>query len=138
MKKDRYILMMDHWVVLPDAVETDSIPKSTVFWTVDPLNKYPNAEDSQLLEALGFIPTFLDGTAENVVETALEIYGFNLGDPMTGCVITADGVMQYPGDPDQYPIATCQCRDQTVCVYQYGIISFVDAETKESVTYRFD
>lgn len=127
--KDKFAFIDNTWCF---------VPKTVTQWVLDPMGNYPEARPNDLLNSLGFIPTFLVPTADNVIEKALELYGFNLGGPMTGCTITTSGIMQYPGDPDQYPLATCQCGDQTVYVYSYGIISFVNTETKESVTYRFD
>ena len=105
---------------------------------VDPLKKFSGVSTPRLVEALGFIPGFIYSDVDDVVETALANYGYNIGGPMVGGEIDKDGMYSYPGDPDLYPITRCVADNKTIYIYEYGIISFVDNDGGETVTYRFD
>ena len=106
-------------------------------YIIDPLNKFPFTEPEVLMEAVGLIPTFINPLAEDVMEEALINYGMSIC-PMTGGVVNKEGVYQYPGDPDLYPITRCKVGGKTIYIYSYGIIAFVADNSGETVVHRFD
>ena len=108
-----------------------------VKYDIDPLDKFTNVAPEALVEACGFIPSFINPEADDVMEEALLQYGFSIG-PMVGGKVDGIGIYKYPGDPDLYPITRCVADNKTIYIYEYGIISFVDNEGGETVTYRFD
>ncbi len=107
-----------------------------VRWMIDPLDKYHNLLPQDIVTSLGFVPSFIY-ECPNVVEEAFTQYQFPCGGAMGGTA-TKEGVYQFPGDPDLYPLAMCQAGGKKIYQYQYGIVSFVDIKTEEHETYRFD
>lgn len=56
-------------------------------------------------------------------------YQFGM-DPMTGGTILSNGIHKYPSDPDLYPLVSITYEEETVYVYEYGIVGIV-TETEE-------
>ncbi len=108
-----------------------------IVWGLDPNQEYAHMQPEHIAEALGLIPTFISPHADDVVQEAIDQYGFHMGGSMGG-EVTDKGVYQYPGDSDLHPYAICKAGGKIICVYPYGMISFVDIETKEAQTFRFD
>ncbi len=108
-----------------------------IVWQLDPNKRFQKVNPERLAESLGLIPDFITEDTDDVIQTALDRYGFHLGGDMGGTILD-DGTYKYPGDPELHPLSRCEAGGKVIFVYDYGIISFVDAETKEAVTYRFD
>jgi len=108
-----------------------------VQWVLDPNKKFGHMTDQELADSLGLIPTFIELEDEDVITAALNRYQFG-GPSMKGGTVDSNGVYLFPEDPPLEPYATCMAGGKTIYVYAYGMISFVDIITKETVTYRFD
>ena len=109
-----------------------------IMWHFDPHNKFHHLNKETIANSLGLIPMFFHDEMDDVVKEALEHYGFG-GPPMTGGIIDDEGVYLYPGDPELYPLSKGAVKDKIIYIYSYGIVAFVDVDTKgETVVYRFD
>jgi hypothetical protein len=113
--------------------------------TLDPLDQYPDYDPADILNRLGFIPSFIadaieeyGATSETLEKTVLEIYGYNPS-PMTGGAFTPNGVYQYPDDPDLYPLAIIMASSLVIYMYPYGMVAFSEPHKVAPTTlYRMD
>lgn len=95
----------------------------------DPLSKFPGVSPEDLIEACGFLPQWADVAFQHdnsFKEALLANYAY-YGGPMEGGTVTEEGVYQYPGDPDLYPLVAIlnQGVPEVLYIYQYGIVATV-------------
>ena len=97
---------------------------------LDPTNNYKGVHPSQLLEACGIVPLWmeqLDDTApaKDQIEA---MYGFGTLNESTGGTVAVDGTYKYPEDPALYPVASwTYVREdkvlEEVFLYEYAILA---------------
>lgn len=100
--------------------------------SVDPTGKFEEVPDTRLLAATGFIPYFIQEvvwensqTANGAMHVMGEAYGF--GVHLMKGTVTAEGVYQYPGDPDLPPLVVFRLpTDIQIIVYQHAIVAVRD------------
>lgn len=83
-------------------------------------------------EHLGYIPEWLHLADPRPAKEQLDAaYRHGGGwDPFKGFEMPdkTTGVMRYPGDPPQKPIAKCQFRDELIFMYNHGWVSIVQKD----------
>ncbi len=104
----------------------------------NPLNheQYNSVSDCVYYNTLGLIPDWLsnDNYSELTATKALsEQYVFGINE-IKESIVTEDGIMKYPGDPDLYPIAKITRKEEVVYQYWYGIIAIIDKDGNSFVT----
>lgn len=89
---------------------------------------------------LGILPYWVARVADgdNLIKGLEEQYGFGSLYSMEGGHITIDGVYKYPEDPDLYPVALIERRDEIVYFYKYGIIAIVYNDGRKTFVTRMD
>jgi len=95
----------------------------------DPLNHFPHISAEQLGEVCGIIPHWvLEYTQSNhtmsLVDYLSLVYGFPVHE-MKGVTLTPEGIFQFPGDPDQYPLVKITLDNATFYQYQFAMIAVV-------------
>jgi hypothetical protein len=96
---------------------------------IDPLNKFTDADgDEALTDACGYLLGWAvvgpDGEDTGSLEDNLvKSYHFFAGWFDSGVEVSDNGVYSYPEDPDLYPLVSLHRGDQTLHIYQYGIIA---------------
>jgi len=90
--------------------------------TFDPCGHYTHLSDDDMIEACGYIPSFLiEGhrdkmTAADAIKTYY-VFGWR---PMEGFTVKNEA-LQYPGDPDIHPYVRIEySNDETVWIFPYG------------------
>lgn len=102
---------------------------------LDPLAKF-NYQPEEIYHILGLLPgwvmneEFMDKPLKEALDKQ---YGFGLYES-SGQTITADGVYQYPEDPDLYPLIKIQRKDETFYQYQYAMVAIVQKDGSTFVT----
>lgn len=102
-------------------------------WQLDPTDHYRRnrATPVSVVRALGYIPDFLlSDDPRPIREQLTERYGFGeLNDGMSDLAkITPEGIMQYPEDPELYPLARATHGSETLWVYPHAIIAIVQSD----------
>ena len=80
---------------------------------------------------VGLIPMFLfDQDPRPAKEQFNERYSHGGGwRPNTGWTMRKeDRSLKYPGDPRLHPLAEMKLRDETILVYEYGIVAIVQPD----------
>lgn len=107
---------------------TKDVGNSDYAVEIDPTSQHEKngINPFEIFETLGLIPQFmfndqfLDQPAWEALNNQYQ-HGGGLR-KMDG-TITAEGVYQYPGDPDLYPIAKYTRADETIWQYPHGIMA---------------
>lgn len=79
---------------------------------------------------VGYIPSFL---SEDNPEPAAKQFNANYAhgggwQPMKGWTFS-NGVLSYPGDPQEHPVAKLTFRDETIYVYNHAWVCIVQANS---------
>lgn len=86
------------------------------------------------IDALGYLPDFLD---DNDPRPAREQFntayahggGWNPRPADSGIELNiATGVYTFPDDPPQTPIGITKLRDETILVYEHGVVAILQAD----------
>lgn len=105
-------------------------------FTVDPLFKFTDYTEEEILTSLGFLPEWVINSEyfdKPLVKALDEQYGYGLYESSSGSV-TEDGIFQYPNDPDMYPLIKIQRGDETFYQYLYGMVSIVQKDGSSYIT----
>lgn len=107
---------------------------------IDPLSKYPDTDNKLIVESAGMIPLWIDITPEttNLKDTLAKLYGFGNLFEMKGSIISKDGVLSYPNDPDLHPIIKFDRQFETVYQYPYGYVAIVYKDDQPTFVTRMD
>lgn len=107
---------------------------------VDPTQSYSKYDREHMIETCGLIPHWvfdhyvkeaekdLDGAFQRVIENNYEFLGGDLGGN-----VTIEGLFQYSGDPDLYPMISYEGETETMYQYPYGIIAVVNRDNGQMI-----
>jgi hypothetical protein len=109
-----------------------------VHMQLDPLNIFLHTKSynsARIMDEIGLLVTWAVQKPESMtMHAALENnYGFPLSD-IEGVGVTDEGVWIYAGDPDLYPLAKLTCEGETLHIYSYGLVAFIDEDGETYVT----
>lgn len=112
-------------------------------WVVDPLQQFipQGVRKQQLREACGVLCNWIfpedDRPAHEQVSSR---YRFFTGwtNRVKDEYFEADGTMNYPNDPPQYPLMQAKLRDETITIYLHSFVDFYNEKTKERFYTRMD
>lgn len=93
------------------------------------LNK--NYPAQAVIEALGFIPSFLSERSPDPARTQLdEAYAHGGGwRPFEGFVMNpSNHSIKYPGDPAYFPLASITLREETIIIYPHAWVAIVQPD----------
>jgi len=107
--------------------------------TLDPMGKYPDAQEFELLEACGLLPCFIQsGDTSPMKEQLQNNYGFPIHwedcrldknflqhDPVQ---FVADPQFAYTDDPNLAPYAVIQHGSSSLYIYRYGLVVLIEGE----------
>lgn len=109
----------------------------TMAIVADPFKQYPRLNEDNIMQVMGFIPTWMletyaEGETWAVGVCKRYIYGDAV---MTDSHIDEFGYMTYPGDPDLAPIALGLRPDSNEILLQYphGIVAFISPEGEQKI-----
>jgi len=98
--------------------------------TLDPHSKFYHIDEISMSNMVGFIPSWLsDATHDDLSaqECLDRCYGFGLYESKEAS-ITKEGIYQYEGDPDLFPLIKIERGDEIVYVYEYALVAIINAE----------
>jgi hypothetical protein len=109
--------------------ESYHLPNGNVMIAVwDPCNHFPNIPKRRLLEACGFIPSwvsqlaaseqFTEGATLEKVKAGLHAFYQRGWQTFDGFTMNEDGTLTYAGDPPQFPLIRLE-MPTNVEVFQY-------------------
>jgi len=86
-------------------------------------------------DALGFLPTFLSAEDPRPAKEQFdERYVYGGFQPFAGFKFDPDGLtLKYPGDPELFPVAGTQLRDETILVYPHAWVAIVQKDDSVQV-----
>lgn len=106
--------------------------------TLDPTNRFQDAEGWRIREAVGILLDWIDRTDPRPArEQYEEKYAFGVH-PSLGGKIDPDGTFHFPEDPPQFPLIKLERDHETVYFYLHSFVSIVNRETGEHFRTRMD
>lgn len=96
----------------------------------DPLNKFDNASEQDIIQACGYIPGWTvnkDYSDDSLKDALDKQYGFGLFEDNIARV-DEEGKYIYPGDQDFYPLIKITRNEEILYQYQYGLVAIIDKE----------
>ena len=91
---------------------------------------------SNCLDACGYIPSWVaDGDYTNYpLQEALDLqYNFGLFE-IEGGTVNKEGIFQYEGDPDQYPLIKMNRGAEILFMYPHAIVAIVNEKGETFIT----
>lgn len=116
---------------------------TTLRINIDPTGHHValGAKRIPMIEACGIVTTWVLDSPDlmeplkQVLEAA---YGFGPLWESKKASVTGEGVMQYPGDPDMYPLIRMERQDEVFYMYESAMIAIVNKDSGESFVSRMD
>lgn len=86
-------------------------------------------QDGVVREHLGFIPTFLSENDPRPAAAQFAEKYIGGWRPFRGFTMVPETyALTYPSDPDYYPLAKAQLRDETILIYPHEWVAVVQAD----------
>ena len=116
---------------------------TTLRINIDPTGHHTalGAKRIPIIEACGIVPPWIIDSPDAVepLKQVLEVsYGFGPLWKSEGATVNAEGVMQYPGDPDMYPLIRMERESEVFYMYESAMVAIVQKDTGESFVSRMD
>ena len=110
-----------------------------------PTLHYPHLNTLQILDACGFIPSWVetyskedDGT-QDIKSFMEEVYGFGALHEMVGGTVNEDLTYSFPEDPDMHPLVHMKLGGgQELVQYPYGMVAMRDSADQPWFMTRMD
>lgn len=116
---------------------------TTLAINIDPTGHHVarGARRIPMIEACGIVPGWVIESPdwiEPLKPVLEEAYGFGPLYESEKATVTGEGVMQYPGDPDMYPLIRMEREHEVFYMYESAICAIINNDTGATVTGRMD
>lgn len=107
--------------------------------TIDPLQKYPQALVSDLLNLAGFLHNWitLKEPEQSMKNSLMANYPYYMGE-IEGGKLLDDGTYTYPEDEPLYPALKYETSKEICYIYRHAIVACIDKETSNTWITRMD